>query len=264
MEKINEKHTSKTRQQNKLLRQFWSDEIAGAKQPPASAVLYALIFLTRFGKEGLHWDPATITLEVEEEFDVDLSAIALDKLMCAIEILTSDSFFTSTPTFVRFCNILNDEQNDENTFDPADIEDICAGLYSAFVLRGAPGTDDDTHFSEEIKEYIKNAAASEGLVKLPRLLAAALEENYAPRSINDFSDDPEMFNMAYDVAAGKADEMQNFVAQLPAQLINEITQLAAANIVDHEDELLNAIIDNVKKINKYCVHSTEEQEYGME
>ena len=30
------------------------------------------VFLDRFGTEALDWDPATITLEVEEEFNVEL------------------------------------------------------------------------------------------------------------------------------------------------------------------------------------------------
>lgn len=264
MAKMSKKVTNKTRQQRDVLRKLWADDYAGEKQPPASAVAYMLICLGRFGPECLQWDPSTLALEVEEEFDVDLSQIALDKLMCAIELLTADSFYTSTPTFIRFCNILNDEQNDYNTFDPADLEDICAGLYTAFILRGTPDDETATQFSEEIKAYIKNAAESEGFVKIPKLLLAALDGEYSPEGLNDFSDDPEMFGMAYDVAAGKADELQSFIAQLPKQVINELMTLADAGLVDSEDKVLNAIIDTAKKVNKYCLTSQGEESYGLE
>ena len=75
------------------------------KSPQTFASVLLTVFLDRFGVEGLQWDPGTITLEVEEEFDVDLPQASLDKLLVAINLVTSDAFYRSLPDFVMFCNV---------------------------------------------------------------------------------------------------------------------------------------------------------------
>ena len=61
------------------MRELWTS-------PQTFASVLLTVFLDRFGVEALDWEPATVALEIEEEFGVDLPQSVLDKLMTAINI----------------------------------------------------------------------------------------------------------------------------------------------------------------------------------
>lgn len=185
-----------------------------------ASVLLAL-FLDRFGTEALTWDPTTITLEIEEEFDVDLPQLALDKLMTAIQILTTDQFYKSLPDFVRFCNTLSGDTYQPDMWDPADAEEVAWGITEALMIY-PPDDDDPEPFTDEIRAYIGAVLDSEGLVNPPDILRIALRSARVNPAIEDFSDDPEMFNAVYDLEEGKRQDIE--------QAIRFKTKLLAAQL----------------------------------
>lgn len=198
------------------------------------------LFLDRFGVEALEWDPATITLEIEEEFDVDLPALALDKLMVAIKILTSDRFHKSLPDFIAFCNVLGGELYDPNTFDPADAEEVAWGITEGMLI-APPDEQDQEPFTDEIRAYIGGVLDDEGILNAPDVLRIALRKARVSPSMDDFSDDPEMFSAIYDVEANKTGEINQTIrtktkilaAQLAAlRLTNGNTQQVAKMLHD--------------------------------
>lgn len=176
--------------------------------------------------EALEWDPSTITLEIEEEFDVELPALALDKLMVAIKILTSDRFHKSLPDFIAFCNVLGGEPYDPNTFDPADTEEVAWGITEGMLI--APPDEQDTEpFSDEIRAYIGGVLDAEGILNAPDVLRIALRKARVSPSLDDYSDDPEMFSAIYDVEANKTDEINRTIRTKTKILA---AQLAALNL----------------------------------
>src|SRR5580692_3686067 len=72
-----------------------------------------LMYIDSFANEEddlntvLNWDPATVEMEIRQEFGAELSANAFDRLMTARSILTSNSFFVSVTDFVRGCVVLS-------------------------------------------------------------------------------------------------------------------------------------------------------------
>lgn len=190
------------------------------------ATVLLTLFLDRFGMEALEWDPSTITLEIEEEFDVELPALALDKLMVAIKILTSDRFHKSLPDFIAFCNVLGGEPYDPNTFDPADTEEVAWGITEGMLI--APPDEQDTEpFSDEIRAYIGGVLDAEGILNAPDVLRIALRKARVSPSLDDYSDDPEMFSAIYDVEANKTDEINRTIRTKTKILA---AQLAALNL----------------------------------
>jgi hypothetical protein len=204
------------------------------------ATVLLTLFLDRFGMEALDWDPATVTLEIEEEFDVDLPRLSLDKLMVAIQILTTDRFHKSLPDFVEFCNVLGGDTYSPQTFDPADAEEVAWGITESMLI--APPDDADTEpFSDEIRAYIGAVLDQEGIINAPDVLRIALRRARISPSIEDFSDDPEMFSAVYGLESAKTDEInqtivtktQILAAQLAAlQLQNGNTQSVAKMLHD--------------------------------
>jgi len=186
------------------------------------------LFLDKFGIEALDWDPATITLEIEEEFDVELPQLALDKLLVAIQILTTDKFFKSLPDFVMFCNVLCGDTYRPDMWDPADAEEVAWGITEALLI-SPPEDDDKEPFTDEVRGYIGAVLDSEGIINAPDILRIALRAARVSPSITDFSDDPTMFNAVYDLEAGKTEDINQSVRLKTDLLIKQMAALDLKN-----------------------------------
>lgn len=202
-----------------LLQEAWT-----SNETFASVLL--TLFVDKFGTEGLTWDPATIALEVEDEFNVDLSQAVLDKLIVAIQLLTTDRFFKSLPDFITFCNILDGDTYNPEMFDPADAEEVAWGITEAMLI-APPDREEEEPFTDEIRAYIGAVLDSEGIINPPDILRIALRQARVSPSINDFSDDPEMFNAVYDLEAGKTEDINRTII-MKTQLL--AAQLGALNL----------------------------------
>lgn len=174
------------------------------------ATVLLTLYLDKFGVEALDWDPSTITLEVEAEFDCDLPQLSLDKLIVAINILTSDRFFKSLPDFIAFCNVLGGDEYRPDMWDPADAEEVAWGITEAMLLY-PPDDDDPEPFTDEIRGYIGAVLDREGLINPPDILRIALRTARVSPSIEDFSDDPMMFNAVYDLEEGKKQDIDQSI-----------------------------------------------------
>jgi hypothetical protein len=186
------------------------------------------LFLDKFGIEALDWDPATITLEIEEEFDVELPQLALDKLLVAIQILTTDKFFKSLPDFVMFCNVMCGDTYRPDMWDPADAEEVAWGITEALLI-SPPEDDDKEPFTDEVRGYIGAVLDSEGIITAPDILRIALRAARVSPSITDFSDDPTMFNAVYDLEAGKTEDINQSVRLKTDLLIKQMAALDLKN-----------------------------------
>jgi len=186
-----------------IMQEAWT-----SKETFASVLL--TLFLDRFGTEALQWDPTTITLEIEEEFAVDLSQLSLDKLFVAIQIMTTDKFYKSLPDFISFCNVLSGDTYRPDMWDPADAEEVAWGVTEALLLY-PPEDDDPEPFTDEIRSYIGAMLDREGLINPPDILRIALRQARVSPSIEDFSDDPTMFNAVYDLEEGKRQDIEQTV-----------------------------------------------------
>jgi hypothetical protein len=198
------------------------------KSPQTFGIVLLTAFLDRFGVEGLDWDPATIVLEVEDEFNVDLPQCAIDKLMTAINILTTDSFYNNLPDFITFCNILSGDTYRPDMFDPADSAEIAWGITEGLLI-APPEEDADGPFSDEIRGYIGAVLDSEGIINAPDVLQIALRRANVSDAANQFSDDPDMFNAIYDTEAGKSSEINGILQQKAIMLVEQLQALELVN-----------------------------------
>src|SRR4051812_37638652 len=65
------------------------------------------VLLDTYGTEATAWDPETIRLEIESDFELQLPPTNFDRLMAGVGILTRDDFYTAVPDFIWYCNILS-------------------------------------------------------------------------------------------------------------------------------------------------------------
>jgi len=204
-----------------LMRKLW-------KSPDTFGAVLLAAYLDRFGTEALDWDPTTATLEIEDEFDVDLPQESLDKLMVAIQILTTDRFYKNLPDFITFCNVLSGDDYRPDMWDPADAEEVAWGITEAMVIY--PPEDNDLEpFSNEIRAYIGSVLDAEGIMNPPDILRIALRQARINPNIEDFSDDPLMFNAIYDLEEGKKEDINQAIISRTKMLADQFAQLKLVN-----------------------------------
>jgi hypothetical protein len=213
-------------------------EVWTSKETFGSVLL--TLFLDRFGTEALEWDPSTITMEIEEEFDIDLPQLTLDRLMVAIQILTTDKFFKSLPDFVMFCNVLDGDVYNPDSFDPADAEEVAWGITEALLI-SPPDDEDPEPFTDEIRAYIGATLDKEGIINAPDILRLALRTARVSPNMEEFSDDPMMFNAIYDLEAGKTEDINQSI-QLKTQLL--VAQLQALNLENGNTDTVIRMLNN--------------------
>jgi len=184
--------------------------------------------MDKFGTEALTWEPNTILLEIEEEFNVDLPQLALDKLLVGIQILTTDRFYKSLPDFISFCNVLSGDTYRPDMWDPADAEEVAWGVTEALLIY-PPEDNDEEPFTDEIRAYIGAVLDREGLINPPDILRIALRQARVSPSIDDFSDDPTMFNAVYDLEEGKRADIENTIRMRTKMLAAQFNALKLEN-----------------------------------
>ena len=212
------------------------------KDKDTFASVLLTLYLDKFGTEALSWDPTTMLLEIEEEFNVDLPQLSFDKLLVAIQILTTDRFYKSLPDFVAFCNVLSGDTYRPDMWDPADAEEVSWGLTEALMIY-PPDDDDEEPFTEEIRAYIGAVLDREGLINPPDILRIALREARVSPSIEDFSDDPQMFSAIYDLEEGKRADIEQTMKERTTLLAAQLAALQLDN--GATDKVVNAL-ENIR------------------
>lgn len=201
------------------------------------------LFMDKFGTEALTWDPTTITLEIEDEFDVELPQLSLDKLLVGVQILTTDRFYKSLPDFISFCNVLSGDTYRPDMWDPADAEEVAWGVTEALLIY-PPEDNDEEPFSDEIRAYIGATLDREGLINPPDILRIALRQARVSPSIDDFSDDPTMFNAVYDLEEGKRADIENTIRMRTKMLAAQFRALKLDNgNVEHIVKMLDSVAE---------------------
>jgi hypothetical protein len=202
-----------------------------------SSVLLTM-FLDRFGTEALEWDPSTMVMEIEEEFNVDLPQLVFDKLAVAVQLLTTDRFYKSLPDFISFCNVLGGDVYQPDMWDPADAEEVAWGITESMLI--SPPEDSEP-FTQEIRAYIGAVLDSEGILNAPDILRIALRKARVSPNIEDFSDDPEMFSAIYTLEEGKTSDINNTIV-LKTKLL--AAQLAALHLDNGNTKEIAEMLQN--------------------
>jgi hypothetical protein len=166
-----------------------------------------LLVMDNYGPESLEWSPETIRLELEDDYRLQLPKDALDKIMAAITVVTTNFFYKDVTRFIELCNIFSGDDFQPDEFDPADAGEILLGITEAMFL-WPPDDSEESQFSEEIREYIGQVLGEEGVVKPFDMLRLALDGDQSARVDSEYADDPEMYSAIYGSQTAKTEEMQ--------------------------------------------------------
>jgi hypothetical protein len=173
------------------------------------ATVLLLLLLDTYGPEALEWAPETISMELKDDYAVNITKQTLDKIMAAIAVVTTNYFYKDVLKFIELVNIFSGDDAEPNEFDPATAGEILWGLSEAFLLWPPEQGDnpEDTQFSPEIIEYMLQVMQNEGHIAAPDLLA--LSGYDTTTFVRDtWSDDPEMYQAIYEVQGQKMEDLK--------------------------------------------------------
>jgi hypothetical protein len=183
-----------------------------------------LIVMDQYGPEALQWAPETIRLELEDEFQLKLPRYTLDKIMAAITIVTTNYFYKDVTRFIELCNILAGDEFQPDEFEPADAGEILLAVTEALLL-WPPNDGEETEFSEEIQEYIRQVLDDEGILRPFDVLRLAFETERSAVVDAEYADDPEMFSAIYDMQESKKHELQTMLLENVQGLVQQLQLL---------------------------------------
>jgi len=170
----------------------------------------------------LDWSPETIRQELKQDLGLDLSRLAMDRLLTGIRLMTQDGFFTSLPDFIEICNVLAGSPASPGVFDPATALECAWGIAEATLLLG-PDTEDP--FSQEIKDYIAAALAAEGIIRPPDALRLADLSELQDKAQYGFTEDPLIFGAVWDLESAKTQEINVLVQSSLRSMLDQLGAL---------------------------------------
>ena len=160
-----------------------------------------------FGMELLEWHPATIKMEMERQFAVEMPMGNFDRLMAAILLVTSNQFFKSIDKFIHCCHVLSGSDFDPNVFEPNTPEEVLWGITEAMIIYPADDDKEDTEFSPEIRAYIAQILQQDGIAYPPDILRLGADPNVASRIDDTFADDPVEFEAMFKVQSSRRHDL---------------------------------------------------------
>lgn len=184
-----------------------------------------LIVMDKYGPEALQWAPETIRRELEDDFQLQLPRYTLDKLMAAVTIVTTNYFYKDVTRFIELCNILSGDEFQPDEFEPADAGEILLAMTESLLLWPPDDDVEDTEFSEEIQEYIRQVLDEEGILKPFDVLRLAFRNDRAAVVDAEYADDPEMFAAIYDMQQNKQDGLKVMLMENVEALIQQLRLL---------------------------------------
>lgn len=202
----------------KALRKLFKDDAAFA-----TALLAGFGHL--YGTEAFEWLPDTILAELQDDLNIEISQVNIDKLMAGIAIVTTDKFQASLPDFIDLCNTLCGTPFNPEVFDPADSYEIAWGVVEAALL----WPNQETQMNPQIPAYIEATLEQEGLIRAPRVLEAIVPSYKLEVDQATFSDDPDMYGAVFQTQRSKTQDIDDAVIRNLHSLAEQLDSLGIIN-----------------------------------
>ncbi len=199
--------------------------------PESFASTLTTILVDEYGTEALAWDPATIALELHDDFGVTLPQANFDRLMAGMALLTTDRFYKDLPAFVTLCNVLSGGAPPVDTWDPADAMECAWGITEALLL-SPPEPEDEEPFCDEIRLYIGRVLEDEGILSSPDVLGIALP-------VQQRTPAPHVASATREVELARSQELTDIIKDSLRRLMDQITELplSSGNVAGLLDRL---------------------------
>jgi len=134
---------------------------------PAEALL--VVLLQKYGTEALGWEEESISLQIKDDFGIELTDSQHDKLHASIVVLTTDQYENNWQAFEKINHNFNNQPDDFNEYNPLDWDDLIIGLAQAYLIK-----HEELIFNDAVNRYAGQVFWEFGMSKPPELMPSAL------------------------------------------------------------------------------------------
>ncbi len=184
------------------------------------------VALDEFGPAVYEWTPLTIRAEIEDSFTVAPAQANFDRLMAAIAVVTTDSFFKNLPRFIQLCNVLSFDTFAPDEFDPASCAEMAWAITEALLLYPP---DEDEPFSADICEYVGFMLRREGIENPPQILRFGAGHVPAKNLRAEYADRPDLLEQILKDRRDLGREIDKQVRENLSELMSQLSSLPLKN-----------------------------------
>jgi len=189
------------------------------------------ILTAAYHSEWINWLPATIVLEIKDDFDIaELSPTIFDKICAAQRILISDGFWNRWNEYNLLSRILNNSPASFTMFIPATPYDLAWGTTEAWILY-PPDESTDQAISMEVKRFTAVALKQFGVPRVPESLKCIIPYNDY-RSLLESNESTDVTETMPELAMkdlphdeDEAKQIDEFVLEKGQQLYQQLVQV---------------------------------------
>lgn len=127
------------------------------ESPATLAFVLCAIANKAFGHEWLGWDPATIWMELRDEFSAEPCSEATDRLAALQVVLSGADFFTRPEAFSAVCNTFSSGAPSFTILDPPGAEEAAWAVTEVALVR------DFLPLGYHVRNYVEALLADAGL-----------------------------------------------------------------------------------------------------
>lgn len=126
------------------------------QNPETLATVVHAILLEQYGEQVYDWDPVTVYLETQADFNADMTTEVMDKWNAMQIVMSSNAFFQKLDAFLAVCNTLAEGDPFFGAFNPVTVEEAAWALAEVSLNR------EMLPFSYTIKAYLRLILKEEG------------------------------------------------------------------------------------------------------
>jgi hypothetical protein len=136
-----------------------------------SAIALIMALRTLYGIDVLYWEPETIQMSLKDD-GIDVSTMAMDKIMAGITVMHNPTFFWDNLAFQRTVQALNDVPYDPETLQECAPAHMAWGMYEATLLRGLDPEEPEAlpEMDEDVQQYVAVCLKRAGFIYPPTVL----------------------------------------------------------------------------------------------
>jgi hypothetical protein len=183
-----------------------------------------LWMLQKYGTDIIHWDPATIELQLREDLGEAVPGYNLDKINAACSLLASNLFHTSLETFNNLCLAFSRGVVSGEYMIPARSFDILWGVTEAKIIEG-PDFDKEG-FDPNIALYAGVTLDHEGIYEPIKMLHwITYPEGRKETVYNAIADDPLSYETYKSMQQDKKDQLNQDVQKKMIEMFKQVRDL---------------------------------------
>jgi len=134
------------------------------------ATVLLAILIDRYGTEMFEWEPETLKLEINDDFNATLPRVNSDKIWALIVAMTTNQFYLSIEIYRATCDALMGRDPDFAMFSPSDPEELAWGV-TEVILNDPPDPKlGNNEFSHEVSRYTGLILSQNGILVPPEPL----------------------------------------------------------------------------------------------